>query len=227
METARTGDNQTKRKSKRKLRVLLVAVLLVGLAGFLWARKMLERKEFVSQIDPVSGYRCRFTVGAGWKQGGAGIGDEAIVEAFHFIPPPGNPVLQWIADHLLHHSPSNAADNSIEVDVISIPNGTSLPLRNGYPDASIWGPNLSERHFKIDGCLASVATIKYFSVSSSGYLTGLLIYTPDEKRFYEGIAVYSTRGDATDREMQQIIRSFHIEKVDKPPREAIGTLQGP
>lgn len=225
MDTERSGDNQPQRRRKRPVRpliVLLAAVLLVGSAGFLWMRKMQERKEFVSDVEPATGYRCRFTIGVGWKHNRE---DRRFVGSWDVgMPPdrfsstPSNPLLQWITGHLLHRPQAEADPAEISLFVEAIGSPAEASFLNGYPDRPEVTPPLSKRHLIIDGCRAILETHPY-SGTSTAHETDLVICTPDRKVFFEVISYSSMQGDPADRELEQIIRSFHIEKVSKPIRK--------
>lgn len=214
MDTEGKGDNHLRRRRRRAVRplfVLLVALLLIGLAAFSCLWKMQEREEIVSRVDPTTGYRCRFTVGADWTQ----RSNPFHVLPYEFEQHPANPIRQWISEHLFRRALPHRKHSLIQFYAIGGYRAAFVPLNDGYPDAHYWHAGRSVRHLKIDGCPATAVTYsnpgEYFPEE-----TDFLICTPDFKVVYQVLAYYSEAGDATDREMQEIIRSFHVEKVDKP-----------
>lgn len=198
---------------------LLGVLLVMGLLTWIFIGKARERKEFVSKVDPATGYRCRFTIGAGWKHtredrrfmGNGDFGNPPD----RFLSAPSNTLLQWITVHLLHRSqsPSEPAEISLFVQATSSQN--EVALQDGYPAVPPVTPPLSEHHLIIDDCRATLETYPYPGTSTA-HETDLLICTPDRKAVFQLIAYSAMQGDGTDREMQEIIRSFHIEKVPGP-----------
>jgi hypothetical protein len=218
MDTARSQDNQSGRKRRRSLLplgVLFIAVVLIGLAGFLWMRKMQERKEFVSKVDAATGYQCRFTMGADWKIERGTPAGEGYSQVDQFQPPPPGPIQQWINDHLLHRPPLSANHG---IWLMTYPYQTALgfPLRGGYPDLSQPNPS-SSRNLIIDDCPSTLTTFTN-PRNPSFNMTTLFVITPDHKVVYHVEAAYPANGDQIDREVQEIIRSFHVGKVGKATR---------
>lgn len=215
MDTEGSSDNQLGRKRRRSLLplgVLLFALLVFGLAGFLWVRETQERKEFFSKVDAATGYQCRFTMGADWKIERGTPSGEGYSQVDQFQPPPPGPIQQWINDHLLHRPPLSANHG---IWLMTYPYQTALgfPLQNGYPDLGQPNPS-SSRNLIIDGCHSTLTTLTY-SGKRSIHSTSLFVITPDHKVLYNVLATSPAKGDQIDREVQEIIRSFHIEKVGK------------
>lgn len=208
-----------RKRSSRFPVVLSIAVLLVGLSGFFWAKKMQERTEFVSDVERTTGYRCRFTIGAGWKHSQEDsllmVSSDLGNPPDRFSPPPPNPLLQWISLHLLHRPTPQSEPAAISLFVEATGSPAEAPLQNGYPEFPEATPPLSKRYLIIDGCRSTLATYPY-SGTSTGHETHLLICTPDHKVIFQFIAYSSMQGDQTDRELQEIIRSFHMEQVAAP-----------
>ncbi|MCW3095800.1 MAG: hypothetical protein JWL77_1418 [Chthonomonadaceae bacterium] len=91
-------------RSRRKPLPVLATALVMGVVGlWLWIGKTNERKEFVGNIDPASGYRCRFTISPSWKRKNRDFGMEpwSLTEYDSFIVPP-SPIRQWVDSKLIY-----------------------------------------------------------------------------------------------------------------------------
>jgi len=216
MEIEGAKDNQPGRKRRRSslsLGLLLIAVLLIGLIGFLWMRKMQERQEFVSNVDAATGYQCRFTVDADWKieRAPPSRQGDIQVEVARFDPLPPGPIHQWINDRILHRAPRSLNHG---IWLMTSPQQTAqLPLRGGYPDLRRWHPS-SARNMIIDGCASTLATFTGPRRSPFKF-TRLYVITPDHTVVYNVDFAYLKKGDQMDKEVQEIIRSFHVKKLGK------------
>lgn len=201
-------------RSRGKALAGIAAVLMVGLVGLcVWSRKPPKRREFISPVAPTTEYRFRLTVGEGWKilkqQSAWEIND-----TMYIAPPDPTPVEKWMADHLLPR-PKRIHIPSIMLTVQHPLSQNEMPLQHGYPSVSAPG-SLSLRHLLIDGCPTTVDTIQLPDQGPAYRGTVLIAYTPDRELKYTLLAASYMAGDQTDHEMQNIIHSFHIQKVPGP-----------
>jgi hypothetical protein len=191
-----------------------VAVLVVGVAAsFLFVSKMRERKEFVSKV--IGGYRYRCTLSPDWKPVQTlSIGSQDWPEQHTFTTSP-SPVREWIAIHLLHQSPTTVLPSPRLAFNTTALQTTQEVVTKADPEETLRG----ERHFRIDGCPATVDRYE----SSNGVqiirVTSLCVSTPGYSYMYSVVG-YTIGGktdlryrDQLDPEMQAIIASFHVEKV--------------
>ena len=196
-----------------KTLVVLAFVLGAWAAIFCLAlSKTHERQEFIGNVDPKTGYRCRFTLSSDWQRKKL---LSRVGEVWLFTPPL-NTIRQRMYMYLFPKT-------IFSVPSISFGDSTSIVraqthLAGGYPD-----PNLprsvhidSLRHLVIDGFPATVTT----TTTEPLHAISLSVYVPQASGIYSigGIATGANFALA-DREMQAIISSFHIEKVTSPRRK--------
>ena len=209
------------KRARWKAFAALAAVLVVAVVALcLFIGKARERKEYVSQMDPRSGYRCHFTLSSDWRKGSwspsALYGRTQELDYIKsFVPTPPNPIMSWIATHLFHQAGISVLPPSILLLSLKanemkyyfrVQAGYPEPLRGGQGQLTI----LIHRHLRIDGFPATIVT------EAGQYCNGvtLLVYVPDHSMSYEVNGLAATQDAASlDREMQAIIASFHIEKV--------------
>jgi hypothetical protein len=194
-------------KTLWKRLAILAIVLVIGIvASCLALRKPQERNVFVGRIDPVSGYRCRFTLSPEWREDKSQKGN-ASLSVDYFFPPPGNPIHAWIATYLLHQAASDPT-----ITLLSPRNSIVqvFQMQAGYP-AMIRPPlHFTQHHLRINGFPATIINASYKSDTA----TLLLVYIPDHSVSYRMIGTGTPYNAAeTNREMQAIIASFHVEKV--------------
>ena len=198
-----------------KTLVALAAVAVVGIvAACLLICKAQERKEFVGSVDPVSGYRCRFTLSSAWRKydGLIDCYPPEVEEEDLFLPAPRNPMMSWIALRLFHHVFPPANSPTIALMRLQ-PNTQRFHVRDGYPEPAWVNPSSPEftlRHLRIDVFPATVVT----QTNKNYRGTWLIISVPNFPVLY-AVHNYDAPADITqsDREMQAIISSFHVEKV--------------
>lgn len=92
----------------------------------------------------------------------------------------------------------------------------SYHIVEGYPELVLKGKSrlVTHRHLHIGGGLATVFTLEDALPSAPMRTSFLLVYLPDCSLLYAVIGSSETLDfDPTDREMQAILSSFHIEKV--------------
>jgi hypothetical protein len=213
-------DNMVSR-SRWKSLTTPVAVL-VGVVGVcLFLCKMRERKEFVSNV--INGYRFRCTLSTDWKPTEVfNMPPGLIEEAVFFARPPL--IQEWIVTHVCHQSPSTLdavyGQQSLQLEIET---GKVIPgmfLQDGYPELdpraseTVASTILPSRHYRIDGCLATMTGYDTLYHGRTLRYTILLVCTPDYRSEYT-VMSYSTpeRSDLVDPEMQAILTSFHVEKV--------------
>jgi len=197
--------------------VVLTTVVVVGIvATCLLICKVQERRDFVGRVDTLSGYRCRFTLSSAWRQyDGPSQDDLGILsQEDSFCPPPPNPITAWIAVHLLHKVlPPETPTIAL---MMVRPNSTMFHVRDGYPElagANPPSPDISQRHLRIDGCLATVVT----QTNSDYRAMWLIVSVPNVPVIY-AVTAYDVPSDIaqSDHEMQAIMSSFHVERVAAP-----------
>ena len=177
-----------------------------------------ERTEFVGNVDPTSGYRCRFTISSDGKRNTPeGRRQAAPVNQIEVFNPVRSPARRWMEDHLLHRQAANAP-MIVLFAVPMVPNHLrgSFHIVEGYPELTLPGKSrlVTHRHLHIGGGLATVCTLEGAMPSAPIRTSFLLVYLPDCFLLYAVIGSSETLDFApTDREMQAIISSFHIEKV--------------
>ncbi|MCW3100600.1 MAG: hypothetical protein JWL77_6218 [Chthonomonadaceae bacterium] len=189
---------------------ILAAVVVLGAVGLcLWESKPPRRKEFIGQVDPVSGYRCRFTLSSEWREDKPEKGSD-LLSIDYFCPPVPNLIHAWIANHLLHQVVPSATEPTINLLAPRISAVHVFKIQAGYPELINQPRYFTHRHLRIDGFPATVVTTSDKSDSA----TILLVYIPDHSISYRVTGSGTPYNAAeTDREMQAIIASFHVEKV--------------
>jgi hypothetical protein len=183
--------------------ILVVGVVMPGLLiGKIW-----ERQEFVGRVDPASGYRCRFTVSAEWKRrlNTPDPAEPFESEAFTLAH---SPIGEWIDNHLLHRSLSDPPT----IDLLDGRlNGRAGRGVTEFKPSFLGSDQTDTDHrFKIDGYPSVVLTMR----SGWHYETKLIVYVPEVTVVYE-ISCKTEDEDIArvESEMQEIISSFHIDKV--------------
>lgn len=222
-------------RSRRKFLVVsAVATTLVVAAACLWVGKMQARHEVFGGIDPASGFRCRYTVGAGWgaNVGQIGSGSAAswklehfasgksywILDANWFDAPRPSPLQEWIDSH--SGKRAYQGPRSINQDTLRANDMAKLfPIRDGYPEP-VLKPQahiLSHRHFRVDGCPATVVDAEMLNGESERTMI-VCIYVPAPALLYELQFRGAPMSESAplDRELQAILASFHVEKIALP-----------
>lgn len=165
-----------------------------------------KRKIFLGHPDP-KGYRCRFTLAADWQSGDNRDLRHGPVEGqidrttlapkdwTRSAPGPGQIALQTFGKSLL-------------------PGDVSL--RTGYPEPTGWRKDqlITHRHLSIDGCPATVIKAGWADGGRHYHETEFYVYVPGRSILYllHTVPVWPEY-DWMDREMQAIIRTFHVEQV--------------
>ena len=210
------------RSGWKPVAVLTVALSVVVAAG-LWVRQGQKRAEFLGNVDPASGYRCRFTLSSNWHRHEDRSGRASdVVDFYRFTPPEIGPILRWIETHIPHRSKPTQLPPFIAPEIYLITNHVRqssdiAPLLNGYPIVPRLGEPLTERHITIDSCPATIVEDALTDTVPPIRTATLLVYTPDRKVVYSVNAFFLVPENQGDREIQAIIASFHIEKVAVPP----------
>ena len=217
------------KRARWKPRVCFLAILVVGIVALcLFIGKIRERKEFISKIDGVSGYRCRFTLAAGWSQ-------EAFLpppdmhtdmRAYEFTSPRVHATLRWVYNRLYSQETSppstvNMGPGTLQMSIVlRIFPGKSqkvygYSLSRGYPEPILEKGEriLTCRHLMIDECPATLFSKEWMTPYRREHLT-LLVSTPDHKMLYEvGDFGRYMHIDDFDHEIETITASFHVERV--------------
>jgi len=203
------------RRSRWKSVVVLATILTVGVtSACLLLFKAQKRQAFFSAVDPETGYRCRFTVSAGWHIDVPVIWDSwQDMGSNSFTAPPPGPIRRWCETHLWHRSTSTPT--RIYLASSSLQN-YPLGLNEGYPGriAFLNNPPLIYRHLRIDGCPATLCQSEVKRGGKSIRATMLSIYSPASRTIYTiyGLPEISN-SDQVYREVLEISESFHVEKV--------------
>jgi len=222
----------TRRFRWKPLGVLTAVLVVVVVATCLFVGKAQEQKEFVSQMDPESGYRCRFTVSSDWHKdsnSASGVPGSAFLYMDSFSPAPPNPIMSWISTHLFHQTETAMLPPNISL-ICPRPHATRsiFQVQAGYPELVHRNQVNSNRitthrHLRIDGFPAIVTTVADKSYNG----TMLIVYVPDHSVSYVVNGGTDTQNAApVNLEMQAIISSFHVEKVPAPTGTLpeVGTL---
>ena len=190
-----------------------------------------ERKEFVGQVDPVSGYRCRFTVASDYQHREGVLQKDALQNTSIFTSIPPNPIRYYLQTEWLHLSPP--ATPGIYLEQFSEKHPCLVPISNGYPAPvmDIHDRMQSVRHFQIDkDCPVTVITYVGSGQDRSVRYREMYVSLPSGRIGY-AVSGRISEGDpfaldhesaskgnaaALDREMDAIISSFHIEKAAAP-----------
>lgn len=193
----------------------IVGVLFLVSAGVLisWSSRP-RRIEYVSNIDPNTGYRCRFTIAADWKLYRSPDypgPNPTILDYQTFTPRPKPPLIEWICMRVLHqdlkvkhkdfmmlHCPSEYASAFI--------------VEEGYPQQLDTPAQqvCSRRHMRLDGQPATLTA--YAASNNYGYV--LLVKPKQQTIFYEfAFSAEEANVPGLQDEMEQIASYFRLEKV--------------
>jgi len=204
---------------RKKPLVIFAAVLAVGVvASGLLLGKMRERTDFIGNADPVSGYRCRFTVSLDWKEGEEATDVNSDLVNVSFNAPAPSPIRTWIESHLLHRPASLTFDQGrILITNSSLKEADSpYHLVGGYPELKpSYGTYPLSRHRRVNGLSVTESQLNLtFGNSYQVRLKSLIVYVPESRTLYQlsGISEPSIFAP-TDRELQAILSSFRVEKV--------------
>ena len=185
------------------------ATLLVGVVALCFIiGKAFQRTEFISYVDPVSGYRCRFTFNSAWKT--VDVGPPSVTRGpdYVFFGPSRNPIQQWIAVHLFHEQTTSGAPPGIYLTTVI--NGPSTALGRQEQIQS-------KRHFMIDGCPAVVLQCTEEPLGEPPGHTHFWVFVPHQSIHFEiDATIDSPDTDDVDKEMQAVIASFHVERTPVP-----------
>jgi hypothetical protein len=207
------------RRTNLRFAAALGAVLVVGILTCLGADKRRNRIQFVGNVDPVSQYRCRFSVASDWHCQNhrlmlPGLA-KLFVDADYFTSPLPNPVWKWYYNNVLHQPGDDVAGI-----VLRTSTGKRLPLylqlREGYVERLLTAQEriLTHRHFTIDGNPATAVEVQSTRSGRREHGMELYVYIPRQSLLYEiGGGAASLDQNVFVGEMQRIISSFRIEKV--------------
>jgi hypothetical protein len=193
--------------------VIAFAVILVVsvIALCLLASKTPERKGFVGNMEPESGYRCRFTLSSSWRVTGRDIALSPGVLDNATFKPARSPIREWIDRVLLHRQTAIQPMIGLRAVTKDTASWSDFKYQAGYPE--LWlGPRehiLTRRRLWIDNCPATVVS---FELARSHPHTLLSVAVPDHSVVFM-IRDGNLKSEDLNREMQAIISSFHIEKV--------------
>ena len=180
------------------------SVLLVVALWFLLSQALM-RQEFVGHVDPVSGHRCRFTIAPDWRILDTGPKWIKTSPDSVFFGPPSNPIRTWIAVHLFHESDWRLESPGIYFETVVEP---------GEPRLLLGESIVTQRHFMIDGCPATVTHSVIESYGSAPQIIRLWVWVSRQSIRYDLYATVETQDtDSIEHEMQAIISSFHVEKA--------------
>jgi len=207
--------NSNKRPRWKLIATLFVGVVAGTVALCLLIGKAQGRKEFVGNVDPTSGYRCRFTLASSWRVSARDIDiSPGVLDNAVFKPVPQNPIKAWMDRVLLHREAARQPMIGLTtVTSKDAENYSAIQFEAGYPEMKLGRPQriLKQRRLWIDSCPATVVTFGSASPRFHPH-TVLTVSVPDRSIIFsvmDGIA----QSDDMNREMQAILSSFHIERV--------------
>jgi hypothetical protein len=193
--------------------------LAVGIMmSCLFLRKIQQRKAYVSEIDPASGYRCRFTISAAWNIDVPTVWDSSGEDmgCASFTASPPGPVSRWISARLLHRPPSDPARIHLAISTLDrFPRG----LKDGYPRAVSFSRSqpLVLQHLHIHGCPATLCQSEGKRYGKPCRATFLFVYAPTPKMMYVVFGLSDiSNSDQIYREIQDIGASFRVENARIP-----------
>ncbi len=195
----------------------IVVVVAAGI-GFVVGQPQ-ARKEFIGKTDPVSGYRCRFTVSTYWKPDPFRWCSKTDFE--HSFVLTSSPIQLWIERHLMHTFTDKEIPHIYLAELPTDETSNASTLVDGYPEVMTAGMRrlISHRHLTIDGCPSTIAT--YETTEMPGGLssrTMVLLVHGSTSAVVWGMAE-TEKFASVEEEMQAIISSFHVEKMRVPPGE--------
>jgi hypothetical protein len=207
-------DRMSKR-SRYAVAGLAAVLVVVVIAAWVSLRRPQERKEFVGQVDPATGYRCRFLLSTAWKPQDISF-DEKLPPDIAFTLTP-SPIRQWINTRLLH----KAAPYPLMIQLTRLrthnKNKSAWHIVEGYPE---YLPNpaftTTHQHLHIDSYPTTRGRWEWKQPGRTMvYGTFLFVYIPEKSTGYILGATYENAAELAviDQEMNAIIASFHIEKV--------------
>ena len=210
-------DGQARKKS---LGVLVVVLGLGTIVSLVIVGKMRERRPFVGKV--VAGYQCRFTLATDWKPVEDSSNVTTDMPEYHAFTGIEPPIRVWISTHIFHRS--RTAPRALEPTLVMETDSAHgrpdvIQIRQGYPEPNLlgFGQVLAERHLQIDGCQATVVRIELALGGPPIRGTFLCVSTPGASYTYLiGSVSDIPNSDRADREMQEIVTSFHIDKLAPP-----------
>ena len=185
---------------------VVLAALAIGLTmglerDCLAADRHRKRQALVGRVDP-KGYRCRFTLSSDWRSEDErdlrhGPVDGQIDKAVFF--------------------PTRVRVVEIDLQTFGktmLPR--DVPILSGYPEPIDWGKDrlITHRHLRIDGCPATMVRAYWMDGGQRYRETEFYVYVPSRSILYLlHTCSQPAEYERADREMQAIIRTFHVERV--------------
>jgi len=200
-----------KNRNRWKFLIVITAVLVVGMVAIgALVRQAQKRTVFLSEVDPMTGYRYRITLSADWKKEEEDTTfASSAFSTSSFVESQGSPVPQWIQRHLWRRKTTEP----LKINLASYPL-TFLPKDGGYPELTpeTGSRVIMQRQLHIDGCAATLMAVD--SPIDTQYREHLVVYVPASTTMYSVVGISEPSGAVRlDHEMQGVIASFHTEKV--------------
>jgi hypothetical protein len=178
------------RRTKLGFAVALGVVLVAGMLTCLSAGKGHKRIPFIGNVDPVSRYRCRFSVDSDWRRQDharlvPGL-SKLFVDADYFTSPLPSPVWQWFYKNVLHQRGDDVAGILLRTSTVKrIP--FYLQVREGYVERILTGQEriLTHRHFTIDGNPATAVDVQSTGSGKREHGMELYVYIPRQSLLYQ------------------------------------------
>jgi hypothetical protein len=210
-------DGHTRKKS---LGFLVFVLGLATIVSLLLVGKMRERRPFFGKV--VAGYQCRFMLATDWEPAEDSLTVSTDMPEYHAFTKTEPPVRTWISNHIFHRplSPAGALEPTLMMEIDSAHGRPDvIQIRQGYPEPNLQGMGqvLAERHLQIDGSRATVVLVELALGGPPIRGTFLCVYIPGASHTYlVGSVADLPNSDRSDREMQAIVASFHVDKVSSP-----------
>ncbi len=214
-----------KKKRKWARRSIGIAALLLVLAagiGLILAR---SRQRFVSKTDPVTGYRCTFTLSRNWQQRkdqDISDPDRTVIQKVLYLPASPTPFQAWIETHLLRRTTPSGSGTANRLAVFL---GSTLPnaeLHDGYPEQIFSKRDRSamtilEHHrLLLGGQPATQIKLTFQPQTSKDIVYMLLMKTRDKPLYFAVVGVCDEKHSPAIRaEIEAIRDSFRLEKPGK------------
>ncbi len=208
---------------------VLATLLIVGVAGacFVIRSGMAhERKEFLTERDPESGCRYRFTISTDWNVNSQTMGVHSGKRiGFLSIQAPANPPFrQWVNDSLLHRAPSKPVTIQTFSFIVAA-RSRRYHLVEGYPEAasSPLARVLARKRLRIDGHPAVLSRLEIKMTGANYQFSALTIYFPENSALYDMYSVSDpVQGDQVYQELQTDQRLLpHRESAGFPRPQAL------
>lgn len=206
------------------------------MAAAIWLISAKSWERFVSKTDPITGYRCSFTLAHNWQRrqeyepwNRPFDSSTKLLESIEYVPVPPTSFRTWIETHLLHRAtPRSNKENQIDIYVVQSDTLSSTKLHDGYleskwldlPDLMYSGriKIIENQHYLLGGQPATKIKLSfehwYYDGGHSVSMFYQMVIKVRDKPF---IVVLEGEWDeahdgAMQAEMEAIRESFRLEK---------------